>query len=300
MTKSGTRVCYTENRGCTLRGNRPLLRVRTKIKRIKRRGIRRGRRRIGRVVRDVMIQLENSKCCEGVTVIMGCRSKKTSDKKRSKDKKQKNKSVVNIEEPSASFLGHEVRHQGKGYKLVIALEHEGLKSIEMSEIKRGTNQSALVDNSRDLSFLINDTKENKKPKEIKESLCKGNIGAKPGKLSGSQAKRMEQILKRRPRKQLQEKPVPPQVIEVDDVAKRVMTEEPKVQGLDETKAFKPPQSSFSIPKKPSNNDSIKDIKPESDEKVPTSDDKKKAVEEMIAQGNSIFEVSEKNLLTIYR
>ena len=176
------------------------------------------------------------------------------------------------------------------------------KSFEISEIIKDPNQSAIVENSKDISFLVNGEKKHEL-QFFKENdynnINKDNIGQKPGKLSGEQARLMEKFFNKKRIEEI----VPvivqkPQALEVnqrlnteDSEPKLIFKEENQNSFLDTTKITKPFTSNFSGPKIPANSRKSENVVvSESEIKEMLMDQQRKTIEDMINQGNSIFNV----------
>lgn len=102
------------------------------------------------------------------------------------------KSKVEQENNDVSFLGKEM---GCDRANNISA------SFEVSEILKERDISALVDNSRDISFLVSERKlRNITPRKSEVNASQGNLpnlGQKPTKISGDQAQLMQRLLKRK-------------------------------------------------------------------------------------------------------
>jgi hypothetical protein len=185
---------------------------------------------------------------------------------------------------------------GKLNALTTEKQKDITHSLDISEIAKDASQSALVDNARDISFLMNAEKS----EEIKEEqLLKDHLGVKPSKIKGHQAEYLEKILNRR--REINPTIVNKIVIDSPQV-KNYATEEqkspeklfshlPTENITTETKITKPLKSSISVPKKPETmNTTQVETKHTDSEKKDSSYEQRRIIEDMISQGNTIFEV----------
>lgn len=205
------------------------------------------------------------------------------------------------QDKTLSFLGKDLRP---------GIGNEINKSFEVSEIFKDVTQSALVDNPRDISFLINEPQLQEIPESNESNdLTKENIGIKPGKLAGAQAQFMDKILNRK-------REINPPILNKNIALKPKTTLKPSKSkeitspktgclqpsapsksashspSTDAPKISSNPLPSHSLPK-PSNSlvKSPEITQPSSIEKEMSREEERKVIQELIEQGNSIVSVS---------